>query len=137
MARIIYAEDDPIVGKLVLDTLMDEGHAIGIVEDGKTALAVIKNKIPDLIILDCSMPEMGGVEVLRKIRLSLELCHIPVLMLTGRSGETDKDIALQAGASGYLKKPFDPAELTFVVDDLLEKVRQQAERVKAQAVRRI
>lgn len=120
MARIIYAEDDELVGEIVRDTLMDAGHAVGVIGDGVTALQVAKIKNPDLIILDCSMPRMGGVEVLRRIRNHQELFSTPVLMLTGRSSAADERIAFDAGATEYLKKPFDRDELVFIVENLLD-----------------
>ncbi|AMO70891.1 response regulator [Sphingorhabdus sp. M41] len=120
MARIIYAEDDELVGEVVRDTLMDAGHAVGVIGDGVTALQVAKIKNPDLIILDCSMPRMGGVEVLRRIRNHQELFSTPVLMLTGRSSAADEQIAFDAGATEYLKKPFDRDELVFIIENMLD-----------------
>jgi len=125
MARIIYAEDDELVGEIVRDTLMDAGHAVGVIGDGVTALQVAKMKNPDLIILDCSMPKMGGVEVLRRIRNNLDLFSTPVLMLTGRSSAADERIAFEAGATEYLKKPFDRDELVFIVENMLADVQKR------------
>lgn len=125
MARIIYAEDDELVGEVVRDTLMDAGHAVGVIGDGVTALQVAKIKNPDLIILDCSMPRMGGVEVLRRIRNHQELFSTPVLMLTGRSSAADEQIAFDAGATEYLKKPFDRDELVFIIENMLEEVEKR------------
>lgn len=130
MARIIYAEDDELVAEIVRDTLMDAGHAIGVIGDGITALKVAKAKNPDLIILDCNMPRMGGVEVVRRIRNHQELFATPVLMLTGRSSAVDERIALEAGATDYLKKPFDPDELVVVVENMLDKVQKRKDTQK-------
>lgn len=120
MPLIIYAEDDPLMGEIVRETLAEDGHIVGIVPDGNQALAAIKAKKPDLVILDCSMPELPGVEVLRKLRLSPEFYDMPVLMLTARTSINDMDLAFQAGADDYLKKPFEPAELLNAVEDLLK-----------------
>jgi DNA-binding response OmpR family regulator len=130
MARIIYAEDDELVGEIVRDTLMDAGHAVGVIGDGITALKVAKIKVPDLIILDCSMPGMGGVEVVRRIRNHHELFATPVLMLTGRSSAADERIALEAGATEYLKKPFYPDELVVIVEHMLDDVQKRKETQK-------
>lgn len=127
MARIIYAEDDELVGEIVRDTLMDAGHAVGVIGDGVTAFQVAKMKIPDLIILDCSMPRMGGVEVLRRIRNHHELFFTPVLMLTGRLSVIDERIAFEAGATEYLRKPFDREELVFVVETMLDEFHKRHE----------
>ncbi|HEX8414943.1 MAG TPA: response regulator transcription factor [Sphingomicrobium sp.] len=120
MARIIMAEDDEIVGEVVQDAMMSAGHALGLLTNGADALAVIQARRPDLVILDCNMPEMSGLLVLRQMRESPELCDIPVLMLTGRRSERDTEIAFYEGADDYMKKPFDPQELVFRVNELLE-----------------
>ncbi len=130
MARIIYAEDDELVAEIVRDTLMDAGHAVGVIGDGITLFKVAKAKNPDLIILDCSMPGMGGVEVLRRIRNHQELFSTPVLMLTARSSAADERIAFEAGATEYLKKPFDPDELVFVVDNILSESQKRKDAQK-------
>lgn len=121
MARIIYAEDDQLVGELVQAVLMDAGHAVGVVPDGKAAMAVLANRRPDLLILDMSMPEMSGSEVLDKVRRDPALYDMPVLIITGRVSVADETIARTAGATEYLRKPFDPDELTVIVDRLLRR----------------
>jgi DNA-binding response OmpR family regulator len=119
MARIIIADDDEIVGEIARDALMAAGHGVGLLPDGKQALAIIKVKKPDLVILDCNMPELSGLLVLREMRKSRELFELPVLMLTGRRSERDVELARYEGANDYLKKPFDPDELVFRVEELL------------------
>ncbi|MBC2777504.1 response regulator [Parasphingopyxis marina] len=121
MAHIIYAEDDDLIVDIVRDVLQKDGHVVGVVTDGESALKAIRLKRPDLVILDCNMPEMTGIEVLSRMRVDPALCDIPVLMLTGRRGAQDVDIAMYSGANEYLKKPFDPDYLAFVVDNLLSK----------------
>lgn len=119
MARIIIAEDDDIVGEVARDALIDAGHGVGLVTDGVEALSVIRARKPDLVILDCNMPGMSGVLVLREMRGSADLCEIPVLMLTARTSRQDEDLARYAGANAYMKKPFDPEELAFKVEEIL------------------
>ena len=119
MARIIYAEDDKLMAEIVRNTLKTAGHVVGVVEDGKSALRAIKIKQPDLTILDCSIPELSGIEVLREMRLHSNLHDMPVLILTGRQSEKDVNLAAYAGADGYVKKPFDPEYLIYMVDSLV------------------
>ena len=119
MARIIIADDDEIVGEIARDALIAAGHGVGLLPDGKSALAVVKAKRPDLVILDCNMPELSGLLVLREMRKSLDLFKIPVMILTGRTSEQDVELALYQGANDYLKKPFDPDELVFRAEELL------------------
>jgi DNA-binding response OmpR family regulator len=123
MARIIYAEDDELMGEIVRSTLAKDGHIVGVVADGKSALRAIAFKSPDLVILDCSMPELSGIQVLERMRLDQALYNMPVLMLTGRQSEKDVSLAAYAGADAYVKKPFDPEYLLFVASSLLEEGR--------------
>lgn len=121
MARIIIAEDDEIVGQIACEALIAGGHVAGVVPNGRDALRVIMARRPDLVILDCNMPEMSGLLVLRELRQSPEFCDLPVLILTARRSDKDVDLAYFEGANDYLKKPFEAAELVFRVDELLPK----------------
>jgi len=122
MARIIMADDDEIVGEVASEALIAAGHAVGLLGNGADALKVIRARRPDLVILDCNMPEMSGLLVLRQMRDSVDLCDTPVLMLTGRQGARDSEIAFYEGANDYMKKPFDPDELVFRVNQLLDRM---------------
>jgi DNA-binding response OmpR family regulator len=119
MARIIIADDDEIIGEIARDALMDSGHGVGLIADGAEALRLVKARTPDLLILDCNMPGLSGVLVLRELRNTPALCDLPVMMLTGRRSEQDVELAMFAGADAYVKKPFDPDELVFKVEELL------------------
>lgn len=121
MARIIIADDDELVGEIALDALHARGHGAGLVKDGAEALRVVRAKKPDLLVLDCNMPGLSGVLVLRELRNTPALCDLPVLMLTGRRSAADVELAMFAGADDYMKKPFDPDELVFRVEELLAK----------------
>ncbi len=121
MARIIIADDDDIVGEIARDALIAAGHGVGLLGNGVDALGAIRLKKPDLVILDCNMPELSGLLVLREMRNTTELCEIPVLILTGRQSERDVELARYEGADDYMKKPFDPEELVFRVEELLAK----------------
>lgn len=121
MARIIMADDDEIVGELVSDALIGAGHAVGLLDNGADALTVIRARRPDLVILDCNMPEKSGLLVLREMRNSNDFCKTPVLILTGRRSERDVEIAMYTGADDYMTKPFDPDELVYRVEELLKK----------------
>jgi len=118
---ILLAEDDGMVGEIVRETLTACGYVVGVVENGLDAVRVVEVKQPKLVILDCGMPKLSGVDVLRQIRLSLAGYRTPVLMLTGRRSPMDVDIAMRAGANDYLKKPFDPDDLVVRVGNLLSK----------------
>jgi DNA-binding response OmpR family regulator len=121
MARIIIADDDDIVGEIVSETLISGGHACGVLTDGEDALKVIRARRPDLVILDCNMPGLNGILVLRELRSSAEFWDLPVLVLTARTGRADSDLIYFEGASDYMSKPFDPQELLFRVNEMLAK----------------
>lgn len=121
MALILIADDDLLVVEVVRDALGACGHIVGAVDDGMMVVTVAELKRPDLIILDCAMPQLSGVEALRQIRRSRIANATPVLMLTARRSEADEGIAVRAGANDYLRKPFDPDQLVARVEMLLER----------------
>lgn len=121
MARIIIADDDPIIVEIVRAVLERGGHVVGALPDGQDVGRVTDLKQPNLVILDCSMPGKSGIDALRDIRLSPTSYDTPVLMLTGALHKANEDIALRAGANEYLRKPFDPDQLLGVVDVMLNK----------------
>ncbi len=131
MARIIIADDDEISGGIACDALVAHGHGAGLVVDGTEAMRVVKAKRPDLLVLDCNMPGLSGLLVLRELRNTPALCDLPVMMLTGRRGAQDEELAMFEGADEYMKKPFDPEEFVFRCEELLEK-----KKPKVQAGRR-
>lgn len=126
MARIIIADDDEIMGEIACDALVAHGHGAGLVADGADALRVVKAKRPDLLVLDCNMPGMSGVLVLRELRNTLALADLPVMMLTARRGAQDEELAMFAGADDYMRKPFDPEEFVFRVEELLARHKARA-----------
>lgn len=111
MARIIYVEDDDLVGDAVQQILTDAGHLVGVISHGTLAFDTIAFKKPELVILDRALPGMQGVEILRALRRLPQLYLTPVLMLSATGGEDAIDEAMEAGANDYLVKPFTPQEL--------------------------
>lgn len=122
MARIIIADDDPVICHVVTGILEQEGHLVGCLPDGENVSSVVQAKRPHLLILDCSMPGKSGLEALREVRASSLGRSFPVLVLTGRTSRSDEAIAYEAGASDYLRKPVDPDELVIRTQALLDKV---------------
>ena len=119
MTLVLLVDDDPLIVDIVSATLGNAGYTVGVMTDGRGVLEVVEFKRPALVILDCMMPEVPGMEVLRQLRLSPKTSTIPVLMLTARDSPSDREIALRAGATGYLAKPFDPARLKDRVDRMI------------------
>jgi len=120
LARIIYVEDDDLMGAIVKDLLTEAGYLIGIIGHGTLAYETIAFKKPDLVILDRSLPGMQGIEILQRLRATPGTNLLPVLMLTATGGEVKIDEGLGAGADGYLVKPFDPDALIQKVKSILK-----------------
>lgn len=120
MARIIVIDDDELIGELVVSALTAAGHIVGLVRNGALGLETIRAKRPDLVILDRALPGMAGIEVLRRIRQDPALYLMPVVMLTGHRREQDLDSAYGTGATDYVTKPFEPADLVTRVEHALE-----------------
>jgi DNA-binding response OmpR family regulator len=127
MALILIADDDELIIEIVRDALGARGHIVGAVDDGTPVAAIVAFKRPALVILDCNMPELPGIEALRQIRLLPEGHGTPVLMLTARCGSFDEAIAMRAGANDYLRKPFDSDQLVSRVEALLRRAAAKEE----------
>ncbi|MFF2921168.1 response regulator transcription factor [Streptomyces celluloflavus] len=120
-ARVVVAEDDRKQAALVRRYLEHEGHDVVVVRDGATALAELRRRLPDLLILDVMMPFIDGFDVCRTVRAEAGLAALPVLMLTARSTVDDQLLGLDLGADAYLSKPSGPRELMARARSLLRR----------------
>jgi two-component system, OmpR family, response regulator MtrA len=118
-ARVVVADDDEDILALVKAVLKRSGHEVIAVTNGAQALATVQAESPDLAVLDISMPELDGLEVLRRLRADNETRDLPVILLSAQAQEADVERGYEAGASDYVKKPFSPRELAQRVDALL------------------
>jgi len=125
MATVLLVDDDPKIRDLLRLYVEREGHRAIFAADGETALQTALRQEPDLILLDVMLPGLDGFEVCRRIRESSE---VPILLLTARSGDSDKVIGLDLGADDYVVKPFSPRELMARVRALLRRRRLDLER---------
>jgi two-component system, OmpR family, response regulator MprA len=107
--RVLVVDDDTAVRSSLARTLKFEGHDVETAGDGRAALSVIREREPDAVILDVSMPVLDGLEACRRLRADGVL--VPVLMLTARDSVGDRVAGLDAGADDYLVKPFALQEL--------------------------
>ena len=119
--KIVLAEDEPEIARLIEFKLKKEGYSVTWKENGEEALKAIKADKPDLVLLDVMMPVMGGYEVLRRLKEDENLKSIPVIMLTARAQEKDVVKGIDMGAEDYITKPFHPAELLARVKRILGK----------------
>lgn len=116
--RILVVDDEPDLVHAVRLYLEMEGYLVFAASNGYEALEKVREKLPDLIVLDVMMPEMDGFETLRRIR---EAHHVPVIMLTVRGEEPDKVRGLQLGADDYVTKPFSQRELLSRIQAVLRR----------------
>jgi two-component system response regulator ResD len=119
MKRILLAEDDLQIARLIQFKLEREGFLVEWVEDGEQALSRAHQSEFDLILLDVMMPGRDGFSVLTELRADPRYCDIPIVMLTARASE--RDLQRGAGATDYIVKPFEPAHLVERVRAILEK----------------
>lgn len=110
--KVILAVDDSLtVRKIVAMTLEKNGYKVITAADGYEALSKLKESLPDLILLDITMPGLDGYQVCKQIRANKEMRHIPIVMLSGKDGFFDKVQGRLAGAAQYMTKPFEPDAL--------------------------
>ena len=108
MARVLIVEDDSGIAEFLQLELEHEGYDILYAADGRTALDIFEKNEPDLVLLDIMLPQLNGLEVLRRIR---KTSNTPVIMLTAKSAEIDKVVGLEIGADDYVTKPYSFREL--------------------------
>lgn len=114
-------DDDSTIREIEVYTLEQTGFEARGFSDGISVLEALKTELPDLIILDIMMPEMDGLEVLRKLRAEEEYKNIPVIMATAKGTEMDKIGGLNSGADDYLVKPFGVMEMVARVNAVLRR----------------
>ncbi len=110
MNSLLLVEDDERISQPLVRMLEAEGFSVVHVETGEAALAAVNGSVPDLVLLDLSLPDIDGLDVCRRLRLSHP--GLPIVMLTARNEEVDMVVGLDAGADDYITKPFRVAELT-------------------------
>lgn len=117
---ILVVDDEASVVEVVSLYLRREGFNVRAARDGREALAAIKTQCPALVILDLMLPEVDGLEILRRLHDD-PAQNVPVIMLTARGQEVDRIYGLELGADDYVTKPFSPAELTARVKAVLRR----------------
>jgi CheY-like chemotaxis protein len=116
---VLIADDDEDILALVRATIERSGHEVMAVGDGAAALSAMAERRPDLAVLDIAMPELDGLEVLRRLRADDATRDLPVILLTAQAQAADVERGFATGASAYVRKPFSPRDLATRVDELL------------------
>jgi two-component system, OmpR family, KDP operon response regulator KdpE len=119
--RILVVDDEPQITRVLRTSLSSQGYDIRVANDGETALEIMKDWTPDLVITDLAMPNLDGLELCRKLRPSTQ---VPIIVLSVRGEERTKVQALDAGADDYVTKPFG-------IEELLARVRASLRRTPA------
>lgn len=112
--RVLVVDDDEGVRTAVTWALEADGFEVQAVDNGLAALDLLDSSPPSLVVLDLSLPGLGGLDILRRLRTGEAQAgrwHLPVIVLSGRDSETDRIVGLDLGADDYLVKPFSPGEL--------------------------
>jgi len=125
-ATILIVEDEPAIQELLSATLSRAGHQVIRADDGESAQRLLREALPDLVLLDWMLPGMSGVDMARRLRAEERTRTIPIIMLTARGEEQDKVAGLEVGADDYVTKPFSPRELVARIKAVLRRRAPQA-----------
>ena len=117
--RVLLIEDEPNIIEAIRFILSRDGWRVDTHSDGETALAAIRARTPDLVILDVMLPNRSGYDILNDLRKDAAFVELPVLMLTARGQRKDRDLAEKLGASRFMTKPFSNGEILSTVRELV------------------
>jgi DNA-binding response OmpR family regulator len=117
--KILVVEDDALIRELDRINLESAGFEVVLATDGFQGLEMARTENPDLIVLDIMLPKMDGFKVCRILKFDDKYKHIPIIMLTARIQEVDKETGFKTGADGYMTKPFEPEELIKKINQVL------------------
>ena len=123
MPKILIVDDDPIIRNLltqILENFEEHGVALLSVQEGSSALDLIKKDKPDIVFLDVMMPQINGFEVCNIVKNEYQMKDVYIIMLTARGQEVDRQKALDYGADDYITKPFNINEITRKVSEILK-----------------
>jgi Response regulators consisting of a CheY-like receiver domain and a winged-helix DNA-binding domain len=131
--KILVIDDEVDVTELLAYALRAKGFVVETLNDPNRGVGVARTFLPDLVVLDVMMPELGGIQICRMLRADAKLGKVPVIFLTARAEEADRIQGLETGADDYVTKPFSTKELVLRIQTILRRVGDGA----AEAPRRI
>src|SRR5689334_3665971 len=126
-ARVLVVDDEPTIGDVVARYLERAGYRAGIAATGRDALSSAAAERPDVVVLDLMLPDLDGLEVMRRLRRDGRE-RTAIILLTARGEESDRVTGLRLGADDYVVKPFSPAELVARVDAVLRRIEPARDR---------
>ena len=130
--QILFVEDDTAVGNLIATTLETQNYQFHRAKNGSQAVMDALSYRPDVMLLDLGLPDMDGIEIIKKIR---SWSNMPIIVVSARSDDRDKVAALDAGADDYLTKPFSVEELLARLRVALRRVRYDGQKTSDEAAR--
>jgi len=120
-ATVLVVEDEPAIQELIAYNLRQAGHQPVRADNAEQAIHLVREALPDLVLLDWMLPGLSGLEFARRLRADKRTRTIPIIMLTARAEEQDKLTGLETGADDYITKPFSPRELNARVKAVLRR----------------
>jgi len=123
--NVLVVDDEPNIVLSIKFLMKQKGYEVRTASNGEEALKALSEQVPDLILLDVMMPKPDGYEVCQAIRASQEWRDIPVIMLTAKGREVEREKGFAMGADDYIIKPFATQELVAKVQAILEKTRAE------------
>lgn len=124
-ANILIVEDEPAIQELIAINLQHAGFAPVRAESAERAYEIVRSALPDLMLLDWSLPGMSGIEFARRLRAERRTQNVPIIMLTARTSEQDKLVGLDSGIDDYVTKPFSPRELNARIRMIMRRMSPQ------------
>jgi two-component system phosphate regulon response regulator PhoB len=134
MAAILIVEDEADLQQVLAYNLRQAGHEVLTAASGEAALALVRQRPPDLIVLDLMLPGMTGIEVCRLVKSDPLTRHVAVLILTARGAEIDRVVGFELGADDYVVKPFSVRELALRIQAILRRGHDDTPSASARAV---
>ncbi|HUO43995.1 MAG TPA: phosphate regulon transcriptional regulator PhoB [Burkholderiales bacterium] len=125
-ATILVVEDEPAIQELISLNLEQAGYMPLRAADAEQAIDLVRDELPDVVLLDWMLPGMSGIEFARRLRADRRTQDVPIIMLTARTEEPDKLAGLETGADDYITKPFSPRELNARIKAVLRRRAPQA-----------
>jgi len=120
-ATVLVVENDLAIRQLIVLNLEQAGHRVSCADDADSALVMMDECTPDLLLVEWMLPGQSGVSLIRRLRAQARTRDLPIIMVTARDGEQDKILALESGADDYITKPFSPREMLARIHALMRR----------------